>query len=149
MQPKYMAFIKFLVATSWAWLWSFILPVQQFLAFTFVLVVCDFLSGIAAAKQRGEKLQSRGFARTVTKIALYCMAILLSHGMDRVFFAPAGLSFGLVWMVAAFIGLTEFKSNLENIRTVTGADIWGKIAGVMPDIFKLPKRDPKQKKDDA
>ena len=142
-----MAFVKFAVAAMWGWLWAFILPINQFLAFTFILVVCDFFSGIAAAKHRGEKLQSRGFARTVTKIALYCMAILLSHGMDAVFFAPAGLSFGLVWMVAAFIGLTEFKSNLENVATVTGADIWGRIAGVVPDLFKLPKRE--QKKPDA
>lgn len=130
---------KSLVVAAWLWVWSLVLPVQQFLVFTMVLVVCDFVTGVAAARHRKEVLRSRGFMRSVLKIAMYCMAILLSHGMDQVFFSPKGISFDLVWIVAGLIGLTEFKSNLENVATVTGVDAWTRIAEFIPTVFKLPK----------
>lgn len=114
------------------------MPISHYLIITVVLVLVDFFTGVAAARHRKEELRSRGFARTILKIGLYSAAVLLSHGMDLVFFAPQGLSFGLVWIVAALIGLTEFKSNLENIATVTGLDIWSAIASRIPGV-KLPK----------
>jgi phage-related holin len=141
--------LKGLVVTAWLWLWSMILPVGQFMAFTMLLVLCDFITGVAAARHRKEELRSRGFMRSVYKIALYCIAILLSHGMTMVFFAPKGISFDLVWVVAGLIGLTEFKSNLENVATVTGVDAWARVAEVIPQLFKLPKVKTKDDQDDA
>lgn len=131
--------IKAAIGGAWIWLGWLLMPVQSFLVFTMVLVLCDFVTGIRAARHRGEALQSKGFSRTVWKITLYCMGILLSHGMDLVFFAPKGLSFDLVWMVAGIIGLTEFKSNLENIAVVTGTDIWSLIAEKIPGLPKFKK----------
>lgn len=133
-----MAVLKAIIVAAWIWLGWFFLPIGHYLIITVVLVLVDFGTGVAAARHRKEELRSRGFARTILKIGLYSAAVLLSHGMDLVFFAPQGLSFGLVWIVAALIGLTEFKSNLENIATVTGLDIWSVIASRIPGI-KLPK----------
>jgi hypothetical protein len=67
--------------------------------------------------------------------------------MDKVFFAPKGLSFDLVWLVAGLISLTEFKSNLENVATVTGVDVWKSIAEYIPRFPKL--KDKEEEKKDA
>jgi phage-related holin len=133
-------FIKSLMTVLWAFICAQIMPVNSYLLFTMVLVVCDFVTGCVAARGRGEALDSRGFKRTVFKIFMYCGAILLSHGMDKVYFAPLGISFGLVWTVSIFIGLTEFKSNLENIGSYTGADVWTRVAAILPDLFKITKK---------
>lgn len=133
------ALIKAAIGAAWIWLGWLFMPVQSFLVFTMVLVLCDLVTGIRAARHRGEALRSKGFSRTVWKIALYCTAILLSHGMAVVFFEPKGLSFDLVWIVAGIIGLTEFKSNLENIAVVTGTDIWALIADKIPGLPKFKK----------
>jgi phage-related holin len=129
--------IKTLVFALWVYAWAFIAPVSHFLLFTVALVLCDLYTGVLAAKKRGEALRSRGFYRSVQKITLYYVAILLSHGMKHVFFV--GLDFDIVWMVAGIISLTEFKSNLENVATVTGTDIWTLIANYIPRLPKLPK----------
>lgn len=132
--------IKGMIAACWIWLWNFFLPIGHYMGFTIILILVDFATGIAAARHRGETLRSRGFARSILKIGLYCGTIIISHGMDKVFFAPQGLSFGLVWIVAGLIGLSEFKSNLENVAVVTGLDIWAAIADRIPGLPKLPKK---------
>lgn len=50
---------------------------------------------------------------------MYNIAILTSEGMHRVFAVPEAITY-----LAAFgIAITEYKSNSENIRQVTGASI--------------------------
>lgn len=132
--------IKYLTGVAISYLASFLLPVAPFLIFTFVLVVLDFITGVMAAGKRGEALRSRGFYRTVQKWVLYTAAILLSKGMDEIYFTPYGYNFNLTWIVATFIALTEFKSNLENISYITGTDIWNQIADRIPGIKFLRKK---------
>lgn len=129
--------IKAFIYLGWTWLCAQIMPVSHFLMFTILLVLADLITGTRAARHRGEALHSKGFGRSVTKITMYCIAILLAHGMDKVFFAPKGLSFDLVWLVAGLISLTEFKSNLENVATVTGVDVWKNIAEYIPRFPKV------------
>ena len=131
--------IKTIIFAAWLWLWALIAPVGHFLLFTVALVGCDLFTGVWAAKTRKEELRSRGFMRSVLKITLYCIAILLSHGMNLVFFEPKGMGFDLVWMVAGIISLTEFKSNLENIAVVTGTNVWTLISNYIPRLPKIPK----------
>lgn len=102
---------------------AFLIPLIPFLGMVFVLVFVDFLTGIRAAKARKELITSGGMKRTIEKITLYFAAIMLSEGMSKVFFAGAPITY----VVATYIALTEFKSNIENISTVTGIDLWKKI----------------------
>lgn len=107
------------VTAAAAWLVSFMSPLWPFLIFTVCLVVADFYTGVRAAMKRGDKITSRGFFRLVEKILMYYIAILASEGMHHVFGLPSQLSY-----VTAFaIALTEFKSNIENIETVTGVSV--------------------------
>lgn len=128
--------IRYIVATFGGWVTSFMMPVAHFMVFVVVLVICDFGTGVAAAKKRRERLRSRGFMRSVLKIVFYFIAILLSHGMDVVYLHDANISFSFTYVVAGFISLTEFKSNLENISVLTGTDVWSHVMSRIPKIFR-------------
>lgn len=132
-----MEYIKYIIATIWGVTLGFIIPVADFMILCSALVVVDFITGVLAAKKRKEQLSSKGFQRTITKITLYFVAILLSRGMDVVFLYNITTKFSFSYIVAGFVCLTEFKSNLENIGTLTGTDIWGHIVSRMPKIFRI------------
>jgi phage-related holin len=134
-----MEFLKYLGVGLSAWAMGFIMPISSFLVFTVALVVMDFMTGVQAARHRGEKLRSRGFMRSVQKITLYFAAIMLARGMDTVFFSPKGMFFDLTWLVAILIAITEFKSNLENISAVTGVGFWRVISERLPTFLKIKK----------
>lgn len=134
MQTKFMKIAMYVLAAAWSWSMSFVLPIGHFLVLTLVLVVCDFVTGVRAARHRGEVIQSRGFRRTTWKSVMYFIAILLSKGMEDVFGIPK-----LTYIVSGFIAITEFKSNLENVASFTGTDIWAHLVTRIPNLFKLPK----------
>jgi phage-related holin len=99
---------------------NFVLPIAPFLTITFSLVVVDTITGISAAKKRAEKISSKGLSRTVEKVALYCVLLLVAQGVKLVFLPVVPITY-----IAAFaIMLTEFQSIVENVETVTGAKIW-------------------------
>ncbi len=132
--------IKTFLAGLCSWAMGFIMPVGHFILFAIILVLADFVTGVRAAKHRGEALRSRGFKRSIEKISLFIIAILLAHGLDVVFFTSSGVSVRTTYVVAGLICVTEFKSNMENISQVTGAPLWAKVSEYLPSIFKLPKK---------
>ena len=115
--------IKYSLTALFAWASAFFIPVWPFIAMAVALIVVDFATGIRKALAVGEKITSRGIARTVNKFIGYPAAILLCEGMERVFFDNSPIV-PLTYIVAAFICATEFKSVLENIGSVTGVDAW-------------------------
>lgn len=96
-----------------------IMPVSHFIFAGFVLVIADWATGVTAARKRGEKITSNGFRRTLTKAVSYMGAILLSRMCEEVFLPAAPLTY----VVASYIGLTEFKSVIENISIITDNDL--------------------------
>jgi phage-related holin len=138
-----MTTVKMLYGVTISWLIQFITPLASFLIFTTCLVLVDLYTGVQAAKKRGEVIHSKGFRRSITKISLYFAAVLLARGMEIVFLSPKGFDFDLTYIVAGLIALTEFKSNLENISTVTGVPFWEKITEKIPSLndFYSKKKD--------
>lgn len=132
---KIIEVLKPLLAACGVAMLDFVFPLWQFLLLTIVLVLTDLYTGTLAAKHRGETIHSKGLRRSVTKITLYFIAILISRAMQNVF----GVPFDLAYIASALVAITEFKSNLENIHTVTGVDFWANFADKIPsfkDIFK-------------
>lgn len=122
----------FLSLLIWAKL--FIVPVAPFLILSVALVFCDLFTGTKAAKKRGEKVTSRGFLRTVQKLVLYFISILLGEGMRLVFFP----SLPVTYAVAFAICITEFQSTIENVEALTGVNIWTRIKDFVSHL-KLQK----------
>lgn len=104
------------------------------------LLLVDFLTGVRKAKALGEKIQSRGFRRSISKMNDYCLAIISS----QVFTWMLDLEFTLSYYVAMFVCGIELKSIFENVSQTTGVDIIGYFKGFIPnpkDIFKKPNTD--------
>lgn len=99
------------------WLTSFVLPIKDFLVLTTALVILDLITGVVAAKKRGEKIRSRALMRTTVKLLLYYCAILATHGVQEVFAEPIPLTY----ITAFTIAMTELKSLLENVDAGTGS----------------------------
>jgi uncharacterized membrane protein len=100
-------------------LFSFFLPIKHFLIFTIFVVFADTVTGIMAARKRGEKITSKGLYRTSQKVVVYFCGIMIFHG--------AGITFGLpsqiVYSVSFLIAFTELYSVSENIKSITGVNL--------------------------
>jgi len=118
---------------------SYIAPVQSFLIAVAVLVCADVVTGVWASKKRGEALTSARASRTISKLVGYPMAILLSHLMATTFFKDVPVLDGVTYAVALFIAAVEFKSNLENISSITGIDLWAQVSQFINNRIK-PKQ---------
>ena len=110
----------------------FLLPIWDEVVITIAVVFLDLLTGIWKAKKNKQKIQSRGFQVTISKIILYSLTILVGHGIDLVFFE------GNNYVVKFFSGavvLTEIKSLIENIEEITGLKLWD----MLKDRFSFSK----------
>ena len=85
-----------------------------------VLIFADVFTGCKAAKVRGEEIRSNRMARTISKIIFYSVAIILSRVMEVAFMPWLPVA----QLTAGYIAVVEFKSNMENIATITGVNIW-------------------------
>lgn len=122
-----------------AWLGPFLGPITSFLTITFFLVFSDLITGIWSAKKRGEKIHSRGMRRSITKIIAYFFAIILSRGMEVVFFEETWIQdhIPITYLVSGFISAIEFQSNIENIGEITGIDIWSQLKKKISTLLKI------------
>jgi len=100
-------------------LFSFFLPIKHFLIFTIFVVFADTVTGILAAKKRGEKITSKGLYRTSQKVVVYFCGIMIFHGASVTF----GLPSQIVYSVSFLISFTELYSVSENIKSITGVNI--------------------------
>lgn len=104
---------------------AFFLPIHNILVGIGTLIVADMITGIFAAKKRGEKIHSKKMGATVTKTILYFLGIILAQIMQNLFLDTGTES--IVKATAGIFAVIEFKSNLENISTATNIDLIGKL----------------------
>jgi uncharacterized membrane protein len=100
-------------------LFSFFLPIKDFLIFTIFVVFADTVTGIMAAKKRNEPITSKGLYRTSQKVVVYFVGIMIFHGASITF----GLPSQIVYSVSFLISFTELYSISENIKSITGVNI--------------------------
>jgi uncharacterized membrane protein len=100
-------------------LFSFFLPIKHFLIFTIFVVFADTVTGILAAKKRGEPITSKGLYRTSQKVVTYFCGIMIFHGAGITFGLPSQITYSVSFIIAA----TELFSISENIKSITGTNI--------------------------
>jgi uncharacterized membrane protein len=100
-------------------LFSFFLPIKHFLIFTIFVVFADTVTGIMAARKRGEPITSKGLYRTSQKVVVYFVGIMIFEGAKNTFSLPVNITY----MVAFTIATTELYSISENIKSMTGVNI--------------------------
>jgi phage-related holin len=109
---------------------QFITPIGDFIFLIIFLITADLITGIWAAKKRGELINSSGFRRTFQKVVVYALCIIVAEYIRIVMFKD--LQINVAYPIAILIVITEFKSISENALTITGIDIWAKIKDLLP-----------------
>lgn len=109
-------FIKPLVVT----LLAIFAPAKGMIITSLVMVLIDLLTGIIAARKRQEPITSSGLKRTIIKLAIYEVAILIA------FLAETYLILDILpvaKIVSSFVGITELKSIYENLDSIAGGEL--------------------------
>lgn len=98
---------------------SIFAPIQAVIATTLVLISIDLISGVVASAKRGEKITSAGFRRSVSKLIVYELALMIGFIAETYMlqFLP------VTKMVSSLISLTELKSIFENIDSASGGGL--------------------------
>lgn len=121
-------------------LW-FVMPIAPFFWLAVGLVIADTITGIIAAKKRGEKINSRGMSRLISKIVVYMLSILCCHGVEEVLKIDGYVTYIAVGAIAT----TELMSVLENTGKVTGANVAGVVGGLLSKFQKVPEQESEEK----
>lgn len=144
-----MHYLKF---ESWAITWgvflgimmSYIVPVAPFVGLSVLLILCDWYTGVKAARKANKVIHNEGFARSLDKMLVYLMLILCADGIRVVFFegfrdgyVPFMADFPITYIAAFSICIREFKSITENAYVITGVDVWKVVAERIETMFSL------------
>lgn len=111
-------------------------PVKALLITALVLVIADFITGVAASIRKGKKITSRRFKESILKAILYQIAIMLAFLAEHYLIGDAVPA---TKIIATLIGLTELKSCLENLDSINGKPMFRSA------IKKLVNQDEEEK----
>lgn len=96
-------------------------PVKAMMIAASALILLDFVTGIWASAKTGNKITSAKLGRTVTKTAVYEVAILACFLVEKYLTEDF---FPLSKICAGMIGLVEAKSILENLNAINGSPVF-------------------------
>lgn len=128
---SYLAVKQWLIAIVLA-VGSFFAPIKMLLIGSLVLVTVDFITGVWAARVRKEKVTSKKFYNSVSKLVGYSLLIIVAHHMTNIFFHDADIDFAS--LAGMFIGYIEFKSFTENMYKISGNPMWEKLFNIIPEL---------------
>lgn len=123
------------------WLVVYITPIHSFLITIYILLFFDLVTGIAKAIKKNDKITSKRMRDSVVKLIFYSIAVFISYQVDRTLISDNGLI--LTKLTGGYIMLIEFQSNIENISSLTGVDIWMAVKDKIVHYFtnKLPTQE--------
>jgi phage-related holin len=122
-------FKEFTVRYVWPFLLAlsaYFAAIHQIFLIVGVLVITDTITGVYAAVRRGDPITSSKFKRVVVKMFFYQLSVIVAFFVDKIFPDNSQL---IVRAVAVAIAVTEVKSFSENMKFITGMDIWASVMG--------------------
>ena len=124
------------------WLFVYISPIHAFLVTIYILLFFDLITGIAKAVKTNDRITSKRMRDSVVKFIFYSIAVFISFQVDKTLLSDSSLI--LTRLVGGYIMLIEFQSNIENISSLTGVDIWMAVKEKVINYFTNDNK----KKDD-
>ena len=103
-------------------------PIKAMLLVTGFLIIADLISGVLAAKKRGETITSAGYRRTIVKFLVYNLAIITGFLLETYMISSL---FPVVKIISSVIGLTESLSIFENLNTISGTNIFKTVLDIL------------------
>lgn len=76
-----------------------------------MLIIFDFITGLAVAKVNGQEIKSSKVFRSAIKVLMYFMMIASGHIVESII----NINFFIDETLMVFLGVTEFISIIENI----------------------------------
>lgn len=88
-------------------------PAQGMIVTSLALVLMDLITGVLAARKQEIPITSSGLRRTIAKVFIYEIAIILGFVTQQYL---TGASVPVANIIAGFVGITELTSVLENLN---------------------------------
>ena len=109
----------------------FFAPIQSILIMMIVLVFADTISGLWKCKKLGIKITSFGLSSIVSKLFVYCGAVILVFSVDEILVNEflkglVSVDHAVTKFVALVFSFIELKSMDENYVAVKGYGFWAK-----------------------
>jgi hypothetical protein len=120
-------------------LFLFFAPIQSILLMMMVLVFADTVSGIWKSKKLGIKITSFGLSALVSKLFVYCGAVLLVYSVDQILVNDflktlVSVDHAATKFVALVFSFIELKSIDENYVAVKGYGFWAKAKQLIASL---------------
>lgn len=96
-------------------------PIHMVMITVGFLIFADLVTGVWAARKRGEDISSAALRRTVSKIVIYQLAVISGFLLETYLIDHI---LPVAKIVAGVIGMVEFKSILENSNKIIGGDLF-------------------------
>lgn len=111
-------------------------PIKAALITAGLLITVDLITGILAARKRGEAITSSKLRRTLSKMCIFEAVILLAFLLEK--YLMDGV-LPMAKIASAYVGIVEYKSILENLNQLNGESL---LSGL---IKKLNKKEEDEK----
>lgn len=111
-------------------------PAKELFAVALALIFIDLITGILAARKRGEQIKSAGIRRTVSKFCIYMTAIAVGFWIESIMlkgFLPVSN------IAAGLISLVEGKSIFENLDVLNGSPIFKSLIKKLGSVNDMDK----------
>ena len=118
---------------------AFLLPIKLVIITAGVLIFADLITGMFAARKRGERITSAGLSRTVAKLAVYQTVIVTGYMLQVNLLSNL---VPVINIVGGVIGMVEFKSIIENANTILGTDIFKEVMAKLSSSNNQPPNPP-------
>ena len=101
---------------------AFFEPLWILMLWFLIFVACDTITGICASIKEREIISSNKLRKTIVKLMMYSMTIVLCHAIDTSMITLFDI--GLAKFVSAIICGIELYSILENCYRITGSRVF-------------------------
>lgn len=124
-------------------------PAKELFAVALALIIIDLITGLLAARKKGEKIKSAGLRRTVSKFCIYMTAIAVGFWIESIMlkgFLPVSN------IAAGLISLVEGKSIYENLDILNGQPLFKSLIkklGSVNDMDQAAEQVQKEEKKDG
>jgi hypothetical protein len=116
-------------------------PIHTILLTVGITIFGDLVTGVWAANKRGEKISSAGLRRTISKIVVYNLAIVLGFIIEKYLL---GDILPVSKIAAGLIGATEGLSIFENLNSISGNNVFKSLIDKLGSVNQLPKSEVKK-----
>jgi len=99
-------------------------PIKPIMITVGILIVSDLITGVWAARKRGEPITSAALGRTISKMVVYQTAVITGFLLQRYLLGDA---LPVVNVIGGVIGMVEFKSFIENANCIVDGDVFKEI----------------------